>query len=207
MLPVRQQRHCKLNMHLHIVYRGQPADITPLIYWCHSVGATYYLTHIALVIESIDGADEVITPQRFWSESGEALVHVWEQPAVADSFRIFKKITYAMNCASISRLNRDLLLRVPTDGVVYYDSTQGSVPTSIPEFEKLHQDEILAVVNNKMGEVDHSFFITRPHNFDRISLLWKRNNIPTPYNTPAIITSKTVWWKWLRLLGMEVTPL
>ena len=95
------------------------------------------------------------------------------------------------------------------DAVVYYNAFAfgGVMPITIPEFDKLSQDEIIAGFNDKTGEVSYFFFITRPHNYDRLSYLWKRNNIPTPYNTPVEVTSKTVWWKWIRLLGLKVTKI
>lgn len=195
-------------MHLHIVYQGLPIDAVPLIDWCNFIGATYFLTHIALDnVTPIENADEVIRPKRFWDKVGAAVVHTWEQPITVDSFRIFKQMTYSMNCAGASRLNRDLKGINSVDAVVYYNAFVGAMPITIPKFDKLSQDEIIAGFNDKTGEVNHFFFITRPHNYDRISYLWKRNNIPTPNNTPVIVTGKTIWWKWIRLLGLKVTKI
>jgi len=195
-------------MHLHVVFQGPPGAVTPLIDWCNSIGATYFLTHIAL--DSTPGlgiANEVIRPTRFWDKTSKAIVHTWEQPLRNDSFRIFKQMTYSMNCAGLTRLSRDLQDSTSVDGVVYYNAYAGTVPAVICAFDLLGQDEIKANFNDATGEVDYSFFITRQHNYDRLSYLWKRNNIPTPHNTPAVVTGKTVWWKWIRLLGLKVTKL
>jgi hypothetical protein len=195
-------------MHLHIVYQGNPTNIIPLISWCKSINATYFLTHLAIDdMTAIDFADEVLRPKRFWDTNGNALIHTWEQPVTADSFRIFKQMTYSMNCAGASRLNRDLKGTNPVDAVVYFNAFVGAMPFIVPKFDKLSQDEIIAGFTDQTGEVSFFFFITRPHNYDRISYLWKRNNIPTPLNTPAEVTNKTVWWKWIRLLGLKVTKI
>lgn len=198
-------------MHVQIVFQGLPEQIAPILHWCNDAGVSYYLTHLIVGKgDAVPDADETLYVQRFWTKTGEAIVHTWEQPEEPDQFRGFKQMTYSMNQAALARCRRDLLQPSVYDAIVYFNGySPGSLPTKNP-FENLtplDNNIVLAQKNDSLGEVSHHFFITRPHNFDRISLLWKRRNNPIYKITPVKSNGRTAWWKWLRLLDIKVHDL
>jgi hypothetical protein len=190
-------------MNIHIVFQGLPDDAYPLINWVKKINVEYFLTHIVIDDSpAIDNADEIIRPKKFWNDGGVALVHHWEQPARPDSYRKFKQMTYSMNMCSLSRLTRDLNFKSTVDAVLYYNSCISRIPDFLNNYipEPLNESEIIAESTDAEGWVSPFFFITRPHNFDRISLLWKKNNVAGSQVDPD---SKT-WWHWLRILSLSV---
>lgn len=194
-------------MNLHIIFQGQPERIAPIIDWCKEANVTYFLTHI--IVENNTKpcplSNEHLNLKRFWTPfTGEAIVHTWEQPQTPDQFRAFKQMSYSMNQASLSRWKRSAS---NNDLIVYFDGfAKNAEPSKNPflNLNFLSDNTILSAMNQSSGEVNYHFFITRPHNFDRISQLWKRRNNPIFRNSPDKISDRTAWWKWLRLLKIKV---
>lgn len=196
-------------MHIHIVYQGSADNVISLLEWCEEADVTYYLTHLVSGNSASPHARETIEVTQFWNPDGDALVHTWEQPAEPDSFRPFKQITYAMNVASNARLVRDLIKPNTFDVVVWYNghSLRG-LPSQNPflSLDSIDDKAYLAMKDDRNAQIGFNFFITRPHNFDKISLLWKRQN-QSISSVPGLTGARTTWWRWLRLLGLRLRKL
>jgi len=193
-------------MHIHIVYQGPAEHVTPVLEWCEEADVTYYLTHLVSGNTASPHARETIEVTQFWNPDGDALVHTWEQPTEPDSFRPFKQMTYAMNVASNSRLARDLLKPNQFDCVVYYNGMSLKGLPSLNPFiglDALDDKCYMALKDDRRGSIGFNFFITRPHNFDKISLLWKRQNQPIG-QIYELSGARSTWWRWLRLLGLRL---
>lgn len=196
-------------MHIHIVYQGPADGVIPVLEWCEEADISYYLTHLVMGNSTSQHARETIEVMEYWNPDGEALVHTWEQPTEPDSFRPFKQMTYAMNVASNSRLRRDLLKPNTFDIVVWYNgySLRG-LPSVNPflSLDSIDDKAYLAMKDDRKAQIGFNFFITRPHNFDKISLLWKRQNQSISI-IEGLTGARTTWWRWLRLLGLRLRKL
>ena len=196
-------------MHIHIVYQGPADGVIPVLEWCEEADISYYLTHLVMGNSTSQHARETIEVMEYWDPDGEALVHTWEQPTEPDSFRPFKQMTYAMNVASNSRLRRDLLKPNTFDIVVWYNgySLRG-LPSVNPflSLDSIDDKAYLAMKDDRKAQIGFNFFITRPHNFDKISLLWKRQNQSISI-IEGLTGARTTWWRWLRLLGLRLRKL
>ena len=196
-------------MHIHIVYQGPAEGIVPVLEWCEEADVTYYLTHLLDGKPASDHARDTLDVKQFWNIDGDALVHTWEQPTEPDSFRPFKQMTYAMNVASNSRLGLDLLTPNRFDCVVYYNGHSLRGLPSVNPFmglDAIDDKAYLAVKDDRKAQIGFNFFITRPHNFDKISLLWKRQNQPIGM-LYELSGPRSTWWRWLRLLGLRLRKL
>ena len=197
-------------MNLHIIFQGPPERIIPIIEWCKEANATYFLTQIIVEgnTEQCSLSNEHLNLKRFWTTpDGQSIVHTWDQPQIPDQFRAFKQMTYSMNWASIARWKRSAS---NNDLIVYFDAFAENVEPCVNAFlnlDSLADNVVLSDMNESGGEVSYHFFITRPHNFDRISQLWKRRNNPIFHTPPATAGVKAAWWKWLRLLKIKVVKL
>jgi hypothetical protein len=197
-------------MNLHIIFQGPPERIIPIVEWCKEANVTYFLTQI--IVESNTApcplSNEHLNLKRFWSQfDGQAIVHTWDQPQTPDQFRAFKQMTFSMNRASITRWKRSAS---NNDLIVYFDAFTENIEPRVNPFlnlDSLADNIVLSDMNKSSGEVNYHFFITRPHNFDRISQLWKRRNNPIFHTSPANASVRSAWWKWLRLLKIKVTKI
>ena len=197
-------------MNLHIIFQGPPERIIPIIEWCKEANATYFLTQIIVEgnAEQCSLSNEHLNLKRFWTTpDGQSIIHTWDQPQIPDQFRAFKQMTYSMNWASIARWKRSAS---NNDLIVYFDAFAENVEPRVNAFlnlDSLADNVVLSDMNESGGEVSYHFFITRPHNFDRISQLWKRRNNPIFHTSPANAGVRSAWWKWLRLLKIKVVKL
>jgi hypothetical protein len=196
-------------MHIHVVYQGPADNVIPVLEWCEEADISYYLTHLVQGNIASTHARETIEVQEYWNPDGEAVVHTWEQPEHPDAFRPFKQMTYAMNVASNARLQRDLVKPNTFDVVVWYNgySLRG-LPSANPflSLDSLDDKAYLALKDDRKAQIGFNFFITRPHNFDKVSLLWKRQNQPIS-SIEGLTGARTVWWRWLRLVGLRLRKL
>ena len=202
-------------MNFHVVYEG-PNEVwqsSRLKAWLIANEHEYFLTQVStgFEISKLDDAGEFLVFPKLWDAQGNALVHTWEQPWNPDALRIFKQMSYSMNRIGLTRFNREIETKVEYDAVIYWNNYLGD-EIDISPISQLDKNDILTNVSE--NQVDYHFFITRPHNFDRISLLWKKPNadvirlvIITKIYNPKFNSNKVAWYSWLRTLNMKIIKL
>jgi hypothetical protein len=202
-------------MNFHVVYEG-PNEVwqaSRLKAWLIENKHDYFLTQVSTGFEigKLNDASEFVVSTKLWDAQGNAIVHTWEQPGNPDALRIFKQMSYSMNRIGLNRFNREIDTGVEYDAVVYWNNYLGD-EIELDTITQLEKNDILT--NASENQVDYHFFITRPHNFDRISLLWKKPNADvirlvtvTKIYNPKFNSNKVAWYSWLRTLNMKIIKL
>lgn len=168
------------NLNFHVIFYGDNSqwNKSRLKNWLILHNHSFWLTQIKK-----NGNNDIANANEIIEEHNEFSIE-------------FDRLTFYMNTAGILRFKREYSDQIYYTSVIYLIGDYFDKDILSSNHEKIRKNEIRLTFDILSG---YKFFMTRPHNFDRISMMWK--------SSLNLLDTRIYWKSCLSILGLEVYEL